>query len=372
MQAISEKIKSLDIQECKVRVLNVDSQASFQNIVVQVIGEISNKSEPHNKFVQTFVLAEQPNGYFVLNDIFRYLNIDDNEIVEDEPEQEQEHLAQDEAITQNEVLAPDSQELPLTEPPAEDLASKLEDLQASDEPVEPTAVAEAEEPQEDTSAALEIVEPAAEPFEEPASSIPAEEEPTAPEPTPAQSPPKAATPALAPALEIAPAKKTWANLVATKTSTPAVPALPVAPTASQPRANRPPPPLTASKTPSEAAAPSPVPATASSPTESNGWQNVDGSKRQARPQSKGTPDQVTLAYIKNVNEKVDARILKEALEKYGELKYFDVSRQRVSSDFTAGSHRSLILHRTAPLSSLPNRLPMQPLSPAIHTTSAVK
>jgi hypothetical protein len=81
-------MKELDIQDCKVRVLNVDSQASFESIVVQVIGEMSNKSEPHHRFVQTFVLATQQNGYYVLNDIFRYLNDDEDEIIEDEPTQD--------------------------------------------------------------------------------------------------------------------------------------------------------------------------------------------------------------------------------------------------------------------------------------------
>lgn len=34
---------------------------------------MSNHGDPWRKFVQTFFLAEQPNGYFVLNDIFRFL-----------------------------------------------------------------------------------------------------------------------------------------------------------------------------------------------------------------------------------------------------------------------------------------------------------
>ena len=34
---------------------------------------MSNRGEPWKKFVQTFFLAEQPGGYFVLNDIFRFL-----------------------------------------------------------------------------------------------------------------------------------------------------------------------------------------------------------------------------------------------------------------------------------------------------------
>lgn len=51
--------------------------------MVQVIGEISNKAAAHRKFVQTFVLAEQPKGYFVLNDIFRYILEDEEEEMED-------------------------------------------------------------------------------------------------------------------------------------------------------------------------------------------------------------------------------------------------------------------------------------------------
>ena len=42
--------------------------------MVQVIGETSNKPAELKKFVQTFVLYPQATGYFVLNDIFRYIN----------------------------------------------------------------------------------------------------------------------------------------------------------------------------------------------------------------------------------------------------------------------------------------------------------
>ena len=92
-RAINDRIKELDFQDCKVRVTNVDSQASDANIVIQVIGEISNKSQAHKKFTQTFVLATQTNGYFVLNDIFRYL-IEEEDEAEAEPEAETEVPAQ--------------------------------------------------------------------------------------------------------------------------------------------------------------------------------------------------------------------------------------------------------------------------------------
>lgn len=79
---IHERILDLEFQDCRVLVSNVDSQASLSGgIVVQVLGEMSNKGSASHKFAQTFFLAEQPNGYYVLNDIFRFLkeDIDDNE-----------------------------------------------------------------------------------------------------------------------------------------------------------------------------------------------------------------------------------------------------------------------------------------------------
>lgn len=74
LQQIHDKIASLGFQNAKVFVSNVDSQASAAGgIVIQVLGEMSNNDGLWRKFAQTFFLAEQPNGYFVLNDIFRYL-----------------------------------------------------------------------------------------------------------------------------------------------------------------------------------------------------------------------------------------------------------------------------------------------------------
>ena len=51
---------------------------------MQVVGDMSNKGERWRKFAQTFFLAEQPTGYFVLNDIFRYLKEDGDELHGDE------------------------------------------------------------------------------------------------------------------------------------------------------------------------------------------------------------------------------------------------------------------------------------------------
>ncbi|CAG8484841.1 9234_t:CDS:10 [Acaulospora colombiana] len=75
---IQEKIQELDLDNCRVLVTNVDSQSSLNGgIVIQVLGEMSNRSESSRKFAQTFFLAEQPNGYYVMNDIIRFLKEDD-------------------------------------------------------------------------------------------------------------------------------------------------------------------------------------------------------------------------------------------------------------------------------------------------------
>lgn len=319
---------------------------------------MSNKSEPHRKFVQTFVLAEQPNGYFVLNDIFRYLNNDEDEIIEDEAAHEEAHVAEPEATPAEPAEAaaaiedPPAEETVDNEAAAEEVDAKLE------ETIEQPAEKEAEingadagvvreapkvedaldetEALEDESQADTTVEPTPEPTpEQPAEQEqepeqqPAEE--SEPQVAPAQSPPK---PAASAPVEAPPAKKTWASLVGSGNKAPAVPALPAStPAPAQPKAPRSAQATSAPKTTTEPAAAPDSPSL--DPTaQSNGWQSVGDSKKGNKPQQKPT-EGTTLAYIKNVNEKVDARVLREVLEKYGSLKYFDVSRPRVSLRYEA-------------------------------------
>ncbi|WFD14214.1 hypothetical protein MARU1_000214 [Malassezia arunalokei] len=89
-QAIHERVNAIGFEDTKVYVSNVDSQSSADGgIVIQVLGEMSNKGGKWRKFAQTFFLAQQPNGFYVLNDIFRYLKDDDDEkdeAHEDEPQ----------------------------------------------------------------------------------------------------------------------------------------------------------------------------------------------------------------------------------------------------------------------------------------------
>lgn len=315
-QAINEKIKQLDFQECKVRVLNVDSQASFANILISVIGEISNKSEPSRKFVQTFVLAEQPNGYYVLNDIFRYLVDEEEELMNEPtaPAPGEEQAAEVPAQPAAEAAPPAAVESQVNnDTAAGKVDEKLEQAEANGQVEQPKEAAPkvngvGEEPQ----AAAEAVDPK---FEKP---------PT-PEPTPA-SPAQKPAAAAAPEKETAaPAKsvpKTWANIASKPgATTPAVPAIPVAPpkSAAGPSASQP--------APTPAAPPRENTPSQPSSNDGSGWQTAGQDSKKAQPRA--GDDQNVLAYIKNVNDKVDANLLKQTLARFGKLKYFDVSRPKV-------------------------------------------
>ncbi|KAL6187795.1 hypothetical protein ACLB2K_039190 [Fragaria x ananassa] len=77
VQAINDKILSLDCQS--IHILTVDSQFSLANgVIVLVTGNIVGNDKVKRRFTQTFFLATQETGgYFVLNDMFKFV-IDDN------------------------------------------------------------------------------------------------------------------------------------------------------------------------------------------------------------------------------------------------------------------------------------------------------
>lgn len=298
---------------------------------------MSNKSQPHHKFVQTFVLATQPNGYFVLNDICRYLSDDVDEIIEDEPaqaepavEQKEEPVAEAEAVPEP---AAAEEETVDTEEAAEEVDEKLE-AAVQESQTEPEAVNGKEEEEEvveeevneqeaaDTTTS-EVVEAEPAPVEiEPKKT----EEPYAPEPTPTQTPPQPA-----PTDDGPPVKKSWAAMVSSSKSA-AVPALPQvsAPSTTSNTQAKPQRPVSTAtipkSTPSEPAADT----ASDTPTsqQSNGWQEAG---KKTRNQQSKAQEGIVHAYIKNVNDKIDARLLREVLEKYGTLKYYDVSRPKVRS-----------------------------------------
>lgn len=246
-QEIHAKITSIGFQDCKVFIHSVDAQSSANGgIIIQVIGEMSNHGEPWRKFVQTFFLAEQPNGYFVLNDIFRFLK---EESVDDDQSSEVDGVSiQDQPSSFEPVSLPPAPVTPAPPPPPPQVEPEPEPtreptppppvVEETPAPVEPEPVPE---PQPQLNGYHEDeVEPEPESVADPepvATASPPPVSPEAPahqplEPTPApppvqQPPPPAPAPAPVPAPVAAapaaptpqpPRPKTWANLAATNSN----------------------------------------------------------------------------------------------------------------------------------------------------------
>ncbi|KAF8637880.1 hypothetical protein AX17_002503 [Amanita inopinata Kibby_2008] len=134
---IHQKITSIGFEDCKVFIHSVDAQSSANGgIIIQVIGEMSNHGEPWRKFVQTFFLAEQPNGYFVLNDIFRFLkeeaveSDDAGEAAEAEPTPSAPDAPEPVAVPAQPASVPESVREP-TPPPAPVVVPTVEDVPAT-------------------------------------------------------------------------------------------------------------------------------------------------------------------------------------------------------------------------------------------------
>lgn len=356
-QAISDRIKELDFHDCKVRVSNVDSQASYDNIVIQVIGEICNKSGEPKKFVQTFVLAQQPAGYFLLNDILRYVNEGEEEategaVSESAPAVEMEAPHQEStAATESAPVAaaaPEPEKVQAEQPSepapatldAEVIDKKLEEASSTAKDTPSTTAAETPveaAPAVEEAPKAEEAQTGADP--EKAAQEVAEEEvkkpelPKDPSPTPAPS----RAPAPEPEKPKGPPKPmSWASRAAAAVGVPVKPVVPLpkaAPAAApaQPKtAPAPAQPKAAAAAPAQASE-----NTAQAADKDSEWRTAGAdSKRQSRQQNTSTPPaekEGTLAYVKFVTEKVKEDDLRSALGSYGEMVYFDINRSKVCS-----------------------------------------
>jgi Nuclear transport factor 2 (NTF2) domain len=243
-QEIHNRITSIGFEDCKVFIHSVDAQSSANGgIIIQVIGEMSNRREPWRKFVQTFFLAEQPNGYFVLNDIFRFLK---EETMESDEERDDELPAHDAPASSDPSPSqpsvpifeapsePELVEAPITTPsPAPPIEQSPINVVSEPIPVpqsngihtpappdpepEPTPVIVEKSPAPAPAAALTSEPPAVSPVPTPSSpAVSASAPPSAPSPAlslqPLQPPPQPTPP---PQSTAPSAPKTWANLAAT-------------------------------------------------------------------------------------------------------------------------------------------------------------
>ncbi|KAF5457644.1 hypothetical protein F2P56_021732 [Juglans regia] len=109
MQGINEKILSLDYKDYKAEIKTADAQKSYKDgVTVLVTGCLTGKDNLRRRFTQSFYLAPQDNGYFVLNDVFRYID-------EDEPLDD--HAVSGDNVTTG-PLTPDHEPTHISDPPA--------------------------------------------------------------------------------------------------------------------------------------------------------------------------------------------------------------------------------------------------------------
>ncbi|KAJ1421811.1 RNA-binding domain superfamily [Sesbania bispinosa] len=77
-KAINEKIVSLNYEDYTAEIKTADAQESYEKgVIVLVTGCLTGKDNVRRKFSQTFFLAPQDKGYYVLNDVFRYIEEND-------------------------------------------------------------------------------------------------------------------------------------------------------------------------------------------------------------------------------------------------------------------------------------------------------
>ncbi|CUS09225.1 unnamed protein product [Tuber aestivum] len=382
--AIQDKIASYEFKDCKVRVSNVDAQSSADDgIVIQVLGEMSNNGLPNRKFSQTFFLAKQPNGYYVLNDIFRYLKDDEDT----EGGEYDEHMAEEvaevaevaEAITEEVIEAIEDlglKETATTELEVQENKVALEEI-TTIEPALPIPGAQGlpppinggangssiEAPAEEPEAEVQPdPEPEPEPEAEEPAVPPAEvvsEEPAPPvieeiKPAPAlekEPERRAITPVpLAPPVPTGPPKPTtWASIIAKSATPGAPPAVPQSitpPQVQQVQQTQPPQAQNSATPATSTTASSATPSTPTTPRGGSQW-HITESKRHSRPPftSTGTSAGQTSAYVRNVTEGVSDRALEDALTKFGGLERFEVNRAKncafvefeTSAGFTAAN-----------------------------------
>lgn len=78
VQAINETITSLNYEDYTAEIKTADAQESYEKgVIVLVTGCLTGKDNVRRKFSQTFFLAPQDKGYYVLNDVFRYIEEND-------------------------------------------------------------------------------------------------------------------------------------------------------------------------------------------------------------------------------------------------------------------------------------------------------
>lgn len=99
-QDINKKILSQDYTSFRVEILSADAQPSYKDgVLVVVTGCLTGSDNLKKKFTQSFFLAPQDKGYFVLNDVFRYVDEYKSVDIESAPANDADENAPTDAFT---------------------------------------------------------------------------------------------------------------------------------------------------------------------------------------------------------------------------------------------------------------------------------
>ncbi|KAG1151223.1 hypothetical protein G6F37_008839 [Rhizopus arrhizus] len=360
-EEICKKIEECKFEDCKVLVTQVDSQLSVNDgILIHVLGEMCNQNGPSQKFSQTFFLATQPNGYYVLNDIFRFLKdevqIDYYSYEEGEAKKtsttqpvsadatttiktpeiiKNEQMPVNVEEKKEKVEEPVKEEKVTKKEPAKEKEKKEEkNIEKTKKPETPAELAEASSPiltspipSKVSTPAKEIIEPVVEEKKKTKSDL---KQSNKQKQEPEKSSNKPAMP------------KTWAHLTAaaatasnisTATNVPAAEESTVTPATVAPTAT------------------SPVINNAEKPIQHQAHHQQQHHHKNQAPRSK---DSITQIFVKQVYESVNEEQLKEAFTKIGAVKHINISRPKNCAfvEFTSPEsvQKALAQHKV-PLSS---------------------
>ncbi|KAK3163052.1 hypothetical protein QOZ80_1BG0096960 [Eleusine coracana subsp. coracana] len=115
LQDINEKIMSMDFRNCLTEIETADAQPSHKDgVLIVVTGSLTSSEGICRKFTQTFFLAPQESGgYFVLNDVLRF-------IAERPPAEINHVVIQENEDSQNAKPASETETTPVDEGPISD------------------------------------------------------------------------------------------------------------------------------------------------------------------------------------------------------------------------------------------------------------
>lgn len=362
---IRKLFASYDFTNCKVMITSIDYHLLGESmLMVQVIGELSNNDEPAKKFVQSFILSgnsETGDGYFILNDILRFLK-DDEDILPAaeepaataEPEAPEVEVASAVELTEVTAESADVAEDSTTEVSTKEVEPIEKEIEEKVEPVVETTEKKTEEPVlenlidiSDESPAVPDQQPAPVPLEpEVATKVEepvtesvqdqASEEEAQPQPVETREQPEPAT----------------ATPTGPASSTPTGPSKSYAFVAS----------AAPSQTPTEAkfTKPAPKPKAPSKPVKSSTSTNTNEDNNRnnnANNNKKGTILYHSV-FLKHIDGIPEAEIRK-ALQAFGEITHFQLRDDKISAylDFaTAEGMEAALKKRHVPVSNFANIL----------------